>query len=447
MKLWIRIVIQSLVLGAFCGAPSFAQSEDGRRVYHGVAPSALDDAELTFAENGYALPARSFPCVSCHGEFGSGRPERGTVPPDLSRAALTKPYEMEAERGRIRGPYDLTSFKRAVRLGIDSSGNKLDETMPRYDLSDEVLTELWDYLSVVRTSADPGISETDLKILFVTGEKIGTEKIERLLAARVSQINSGGGIHGRVLDFVVTQSLEDDELAQDAFLILSLVPVSEAQRSQRPVIQIKSNHLNGPANVFSLVSGAQEQAAALRLFAAREFMAELHLGDSCQDTPESFVLFVMEAPCANAFSSEATLFFTQTAFDSLEPGLRHEIQSKTYLALGADAGRLSRQGKAAFSRFASVHKIPMDEDVFDLANAYTLATLSIDILMRSGRKLSTSEFVAQLEQVSSYIGGVTPPLSFGPNRRVGNTGSLVIALGPSANEIASSSEWIALPTQ
>jgi hypothetical protein len=101
----------------------------------------------------------------------------------------------------------------------------------------------------------------------------------------------------------------------------------------------------------------------------------------------------------------------------------------------------------AFSRFASVHKIEMGADLIDFANAYTLATLAIDILMRSGRMLSSSNFVAQLEDVRSYIGGVSPPLTFGPNRRVGNTGSLIVEIDPQSSKATSSGEWVELPSR
>lgn len=447
MKSWTRLALLGVVLVLKSASPGNAQSESGQRIYHGVTPSALDETELSFSENGYALPARSFPCVSCHGEFGKGRPERGIVPPDLSRDALTKPYEIRAERGRVRGPYSLADFKRAVRDGIDSSGNILDETMPRYRLSDEALEELWEYLGAVRESSDPGITQSELKLVFVTGGQIDPGKIERLLAARVAQINDGGGVHGRRLDVTVVERLQDESYVRDAFLILSLVPISESQRSGRPVLQLKSDRLSGPADVFSLVAGPQEQAAGLRFFAAREFMTELKAGDGCDAGSSKYVLFVDEVVCLDRIHSDAVLFMTEKAFKSLGPETRRKIRSKTYLALSANAAQLSPRGQMAFSRFASVHKIEMGADVIDLANAYTLATLAIDILMRSGRMLSTSNFVVQVEDVRSYIGGVSPPLTFGPNRRVGNTGSLIVEIDLPSSKAKSSGEWVELPVR
>jgi hypothetical protein len=54
--------------------------------------------------------------------------------------------------------------------------------------------------------------------------------------------------------------------------------------------------------------------------------------------------------------------------------------------------------------------------------------LLVEGLRRAGRELSRVALVDALEALYGYETGVTPPLSYGPNRRIGARGAHVVAV-------------------
>ncbi|ADI73972.1 conserved hypothetical protein [Methanohalobium evestigatum Z-7303] len=82
-------------------------------------------------------------CVDCHGADGKGnRPIRMNykIPPDITYSALTSDEHDE------HPVYTDETIKRAIRKGIDPSGNLLDSTMPRWHMSDKDVDDVVEYL-------------------------------------------------------------------------------------------------------------------------------------------------------------------------------------------------------------------------------------------------------------------------------------------------------------
>ncbi len=61
-------------------------------------------------------------------------------------------------------------------------------------------------------------------------------------------------------------------------------------------------------------------------------------------------------------------------------------------------------------------------------NAFAAAKIFTEALKRAGRDLSREKLVTALEGLYEYETGVTPSITFGPNRRVGSMGSYVVSL-------------------
>ncbi|HEX6184202.1 MAG TPA: ABC transporter substrate-binding protein [Pyrinomonadaceae bacterium] len=66
--------------------------------------------------------------------------------------------------------------------------------------------------------------------------------------------------------------------------------------------------------------------------------------------------------------------------------------------------------------------------------AYAAARTFVEAATAGGRRLNRAALVASLEQLRDFRTGVLPPLSFGPNRRVGATGSYVVGVDVQAKE-------------
>ncbi|HVG21950.1 MAG TPA: hypothetical protein VNI02_23145, partial [Blastocatellia bacterium] len=59
---------------------------------------------------------------------------------------------------------------------------------------------------------------------------------------------------------------------------------------------------------------------------------------------------------------------------------------------------------------------------------YAAAKIFVEATKSSGRQLSRAEIIKALENMRGYATGVIAPVTFGPNRRVGASGSYVVKI-------------------
>ncbi len=121
-------------------------ASNGERIYY-----------LGIDGEGERIPFRSGPhwlrmmggsCVNCHGPDGKGGLPvmMGThLPGDVRYSALVS-GEHHGEEEDGGQAYTDDDIRRAVRNGVEPSGERMDRTMPRWNISDEDLDDLLDYL-------------------------------------------------------------------------------------------------------------------------------------------------------------------------------------------------------------------------------------------------------------------------------------------------------------
>jgi ABC-type branched-subunit amino acid transport system substrate-binding protein len=147
--------------------------------------------------------ATILPCVQCHGDNGRGI---GIVSPAIDWDTLSDP-EGHQHQKRAHGPFDEESLVDAISRGIDPAGNDFEATMPKYIMADEDMADLVAYLKVIGLEDDPAIVDGRIRIgtvLPVDGQHAGLGKAMRdTIEAVFSEVNAGGGVHGRGLELVV----------------------------------------------------------------------------------------------------------------------------------------------------------------------------------------------------------------------------------------------------
>ena len=70
-------------------------------------------------------------------------------------------------------------------------------------------------------------------------------------------------------------------------------------------------------------------------------------------------------------------------------------------------------------------------------SAFAAAKIFTEALKRTGRDVSREKLVTSLEGLYEYETGVTPKITFGPNRRVGALGAYVLSIDPAKKEFVS----------
>jgi len=416
------------------------QQERGRSLYFGEDGSALEDATARIGEMGVKLPARSFPCASCHGRSGTGVAERGAVPTDLSAGALTKPSSVAGPRGRKRPAYTFSTFRTAVRSGKDAGDTPLSNAMPRFDLADRDLRDLWAFLEVMDQVREPGVSDQEVLIgVRLKGASQAPEAIaqRRLLGVMEQDITAMGGIHGRKLRFVYAGP--GGAYPEDIFAGIDLGALPATAPQGLPVVTMMEQKGQSQLS-FSLVAGVDDQSAALRLFAVRELGA-VNVQDACQKGARSETRLLTSPDCLKDLAGVRTLLMPQPVLAALSPATRSKLPENTYVALPAPLGRTSPQVQALFARTRSVAGNSR-ATVLAEADAYSAAALVIEGLMRAGRDLYRDQLVSTLQDITDFKGAMAPPATFGPNKHTGSRGAEIVRYDPARGILASTGVWV-----
>src|SRR6185369_4920456 len=189
------------------------QEKRGKFIYlRGASPSGK---EITcyLGDGTMEVPAAAMLCANCHGFDGRGNPEGGVVPSDITAEALTKSYGVTHASGRKHPAYTDRALAMAVTRGVDPAGNKLPNTMPRYWMAPEDLTDLVAYMKRLGKDQDPGLTETSIRIgTIVAGTGPMAEMgqaMKETLGAYFEEVNAQGGIYNRKIELRVTNSPAD----------------------------------------------------------------------------------------------------------------------------------------------------------------------------------------------------------------------------------------------
>jgi hypothetical protein len=113
-------------------------SAPGRDIFSGEQPAA---ARIRGHEA--SLPAELAACRNCHAAAGV-KAAAGSYAPDLGAAWLLEPRE---RRGGPPSSYDVGSFCRLLRTGVDPAFILVSRVMPTYDLDDARCSNLWMFLT------------------------------------------------------------------------------------------------------------------------------------------------------------------------------------------------------------------------------------------------------------------------------------------------------------
>jgi hypothetical protein len=143
--------------------------ERGRQIYvHGESRSGRA-ITATIGEGGTPFSAAIVPCTNCHGEDGRGRAESNVRPADITPDALARAATIN---GRTRSAYTRSHLKRAIGMGFDSARNPLNTAMPRYAMSQDEASDLLDFLAILGSESQPGITDETIRIGVIGDDKL-----------------------------------------------------------------------------------------------------------------------------------------------------------------------------------------------------------------------------------------------------------------------------------
>lgn len=436
----MKLALLLLLVGFGLPLPA---GEPGEAIYQRGEGAKI--AEVDFGAPPASAPLTLFPCGGCHGGDGRGVAEGGVVAPEIRWSYLSKPYALRGGPFRLRPAYDEKLFARALREGVDSAGRKFGVAMPRYRLNDAEIAGLLAYLRQLDhfDKASPFGAEIPIGVRLPA---VQGPEVRAALESYFDSINGQGGIFERRirLRFLNPGEAFAGGLAAGLDLAIPgpgsrLLPPADAV----PVIALFPAGMEPQGIRFTLYSGPQDRAAALRLFARKMLGLEATdiaiLGEAGP---------AIAAPRAVLYDGHDAAFLRQY-LESLPPGLILLLTGWLESPQLMDLARTHtgpvyvatpptpHQGKGGLARLELEKKLPAGQRMAPLW-ALAAARVLEAALEKAGRDLRPHELGGVLERLSRLETGFGPDLRFSAARHLGARGAAVLRLGQDRASIA---EW------
>jgi ABC-type branched-subunit amino acid transport system substrate-binding protein len=488
------------------------------RIYNEGAGRSGSPIQARIGAAEVTLSATAVPCGGCHGRDGLGRPEGGVVPPPITWEVLTKPSGHRHADGRRHPPFSRASLARAITDGRDPAGNRLDASMPRYEMSAEDLDSLLAHLERLGTLNDPGVTEDTitLGLLLPRDRPSGGPAVAAgIIGAYVDDLNAQGGVYGRSISIALEEEAYDAAaidaavsrlLAKPVFALIGAIPASSqpdvmrrAEAEGVPLFHVLPPQPGAEPgeHSFFLISGPQQEAQCLLAFASKARpptrMPVAILADRQRPFDRRLADRLSAAAKAEGRAMPRTV--GSPASDEEAGRLIDDLMEKrvgVLLALdaGPGLGRLTKAGLEAGwtpdvlvpgslaggvipqipPRFANrlllaYPTLPSDwtpdrlralallresrdvpaDPLLPQVLGFAVADLMSEALRRAGRTLTRERLVEVLEELYRFDTGLTPPLTYGPNRRIGAAGAYVVEMGASGTSAIGAAEWCEAP--
>jgi ABC-type branched-subunit amino acid transport system substrate-binding protein len=134
------------------------------------------------------------------------------------------------------------------------------------------------------------------------------------------------------------------------------------------------------------------------------------------------------------------LLVTATAVDAHLFEAPASFDGRIFAALPTSGGP-APQAAAAYRDLAASAGLPQ-EHVSAQLTALAGAEVLLEALRRAGRDVSRDELVNQLEALRLFPTGYIPPVTYGPNRRLGAKGAFIVKVDLKAKRLVPASDWV-----
>ncbi|HEY0174046.1 MAG TPA: ABC transporter substrate-binding protein [Pyrinomonadaceae bacterium] len=112
-----------------------------------------------------------------------------------------------------------------------------------------------------------------------------------------------------------------------------------------------------------------------------------------------------------------------------------------FLAFPTVPSDVTPAGLSEFRALLEKHRVEPRHTAAQLS-AFAAAKIFVEGLQRAGRDLTRERLLTALEGLYEFETGVTPRLTFGPNRRVGAAGAYIMLIDPEKKEFVPASGWV-----
>jgi ABC-type branched-subunit amino acid transport system substrate-binding protein len=119
------------------------------------------------------------------------------------------------------------------------------------------------------------------------------------------------------------------------------------------------------------------------------------------------------------------------------------FEGKVFCTFPTAPADQTEQGINEFRLLGEKYKLPQKHPAAQVS-AYTSAKILIEALKRVGKDLSRERLIQALEGFYNYQTGLTPPITYGPNRRIGAMGAYVVMVDLKEKKFVPVSGWVSV---
>lgn len=117
------------------------------------------------------------------------------------------------------------------------------------------------------------------------------------------------------------------------------------------------------------------------------------------------------------------------------------FKDKIFLSFPTLPSDRTRDGVTEFLALAEKHNLPTRQLAAQLS-AYCAAKILVEGLKLTGKELSRERLIRTLEGLYNFDTGLSPRISYGPNRRIGALGAYIVTIDPEKKQFIPASGWI-----
>ena len=196
--------------------------------------------------------------------------------------------------------------------------------------------------------------------------------------------------------------------------------------------QQKKNGSNTPV-VVQYDSGRFDVADAIKQ--SRQSAAEIVLFAGSGDDALSFM---REAEKLNWFP---VLLVPGGGIGAAVFGAPPGFDRRVFFSFATAPADHSQEGLQEFHALATKYKLPSTH-VAAQVSAYAAAKILVEALKQVGKDLTREKLIQALEGFHDYATGLTPPITYGPNRRIGARGAYIVAIDLKEKTFVPVSGWV-----
>ena len=166
-----------------------------------------------------------------------------------------------------------------------------------------------------------------------------------------------------------------------------------------------------------------------------------------RQTSSGIVVFLGAGEDSLAFMTAAdksywypTIFFPGAGAGKEIFGAPIGFNGKLFFSFPTGPADQNAEGVKEFRALADKYKLPTHHVAAQIS-AYSAAKILVEGLKRAGKDVSRETLIQSLEGLYEYQTGLTPAITYGPNRRVGAMGAYIVGIDLNGKQFVPASGW------